>query len=153
MSALFSENNVLAATKPIIAILLIFGMFITQGQTASVAGTVLDQNSVPISNVNIVSGTLGTSTDTNGYYILQLTAETKNTITFSHLGHKNVVLENLILTTNETFEFNPVMKTDAIQVAGVDVTATGRKNIEGITTIPQRLLGKYREPMQVWKIF
>ncbi|WP_396592066.1 carboxypeptidase-like regulatory domain-containing protein [Allomuricauda sp. R78024] len=142
LSVLFLENSVLAATKPIIAILLIFGIFIAQGQTASVAGTVLDQNNLPISNVNIVSGNLGTTTDNNGYYILQLTAETKNTITFSHLGHKNVVLESLILTTNETFEFNPVMKTDAIQVAGVDVTATGRKSIEGITTISPEVVRK-----------
>jgi hypothetical protein len=64
------------------------------------------------------------------------------TVTFSHLGHKNVILENLILTTNETFEFNPVMKTDIIQVDGVEVTATGEKSTEGITSISAQLVRK-----------
>ena len=77
-----------------------------------------------------------------GITSLELIADTKNTITFSHLGHKNVVLEHLVLTTNETFEFNPVMKVDVIQVAGVDVSPTGNKNIEGITTVSPDVVRK-----------
>ncbi len=117
-------------------------MFAGYGQTATVLGTVLDENNLPIANVNIVSGNTGTTTDGNGYYLLQLTADTENIITFSHLGHKNVVLENLILTTNETFEFNPVMKTDVTQIAGVEVSPNGKKSIEGITTISPEIVRK-----------
>ncbi|AWX43357.1 hypothetical protein HME9304_00345 [Flagellimonas maritima] len=117
-------------------------MFAGYGQTATVLGTVLDENNLPITNVNIVSGNTGTTTDGNGYYLLQLTADTKNIITFSHLGHKKVVLENLILTTNETFEFNPVMKTDVTQIAGVEVSPNGKKSIEGITTISPEIVRK-----------
>ncbi|RDY61029.1 TonB-dependent receptor [Flagellimonas nanhaiensis] len=106
-----------------------------QGQTATVVGTILDENNRPISNVNIISGNQGTTSNIDGYYILQLVADTKNTITFSHLGHENVVLENLILTTNETYEFNPVMKLNIIQVAGVEVSPMGKKSVEGITTV------------------
>ncbi len=122
-------------SKFFLAILAIFWAFNAQSQTATIAGTVLDANNTPIVNVNITSGDSGTTTNTDGYYILQLIAETKSTVTFTHLGFEDVVLENLILTTNETFEFNPVLKTDIIQVAGVDVSATGNKNIEGITTV------------------
>ncbi len=103
-------------------------------------GTVLDENNNPISKVNIVSGNTGTTTDSNGHYQLKLIAETKNTITFSHLGHENVVLENLILTSNETFEFNPVMKIGIVQVAGVEVSPTGNKNTEGITTVEPNVI-------------
>lgn len=132
----------LARLKPLIPLLSILWVCCLYGQTATVAGTVLDENNQPIPDVNISTINGGTSTDQSGYYILQLEAETKITLTFSHLGHKDVVLENLILTTNETFEFNPVMKTEAIQVAGVDVSPTGQKNIEGITTIEPEVVRK-----------
>ena len=114
--------------------MILYGLLL-QGQTATVFGTILDENNQPISNVNIISGNQGTTSNIYGYYILQLVADTKNSITFSHLGHKNVVLENLILTTNETYEFNPVMKINIIQVAGVEVSPMGKKSVEGITTV------------------
>lgn len=122
-------------SKSLLTPLLFLWICAVQGQTATIVGTVLDENNLPLANVNITSDDIGTTSNTDGYYLLQLIADTKNTITFSHLGHENVVLEDLILTTNETFEFNPVMKTDTIQVAGVEVSATGEKKLEGITTI------------------
>ncbi|MBS9461506.1 TonB-dependent receptor plug domain-containing protein [Flagellimonas sp. 389] len=110
------------------------------GQTANLVGTVLDENNKPLSDVNISTGKIGTTTSANGYFLLELTADIKNTITFSHLGHKDIVLKNLVLTTNETFEFNPVMKATVIQVAGVEVSPTGKKSVEGITTIPPEII-------------
>jgi len=53
-----------------------------------------------------------------------------------------VVLEKIVLKTNETFEFNPVMKTDIIQVDGVTVTPSGEKNTDGITTISKDVIRK-----------
>ncbi len=110
------------------------------GQTAAITGVVLDENNNPLPDVNISSGDKGTSTDSNGFYILQLIPDQKTTLTFSHLGHENIVLENLILSTHETFEFNPVMKADAIQVDGVVVTPTGEKSVEGITTLTPEVI-------------
>lgn len=109
-------------------------------QTATITGVVFDEQNIPLIDVNISTASVGTSTDSNGYYILQITADTEIKISFSHIGHKEVILENLILTTNETYEFNPVMKTDVIQVDGVTVTPTGEKSVEGITTIPRAIV-------------
>ena len=109
-------------------------------QTATITGVVFDEQNNPLSDVNISSTSEGTFSDSNGYYALQITADTETKITFSHVGHKEVILENLILTTNETYEFNPVMKTDVIQVDGVTVTPTGEKSVEGITTIPREVV-------------
>ena len=103
---------------------------------------VLNEQEQPIYNVNISSNREGTFTDNTGFYLLEVLADTEISITFSHLGHKNIVLENLILTTNETFEFNPVMKTNVQQIDGVEVTATGEKSTEGITTISAELVRK-----------
>lgn len=111
-----------------------------QGQSAAITGVILDEESQPVSKVNIVASGDGTFSDENGFYLLEVVADQETTITFSHLGLKNVVLENLILTTNEIFEFNPIMKVDAIQVDGVTVTPTGEKDVEGITTIPPKII-------------
>ncbi len=112
------------------------------GQTATISGFVLDENSVPIPNVNISSENSGTTTNSNGYYLLLIQADKKTTITFSHLGHQNVVLQDFLLNTNETFVFNPVMKLDVIQIGGVEVTPTGKKKAQGITTISSDLVQK-----------
>jgi len=104
---------------------------------------VLSEENEPLSNVNISSSSNnGTSTKADGFYALSITSDQSITITFSHLGHKNVVLEDLLLTTNETYEFNPVMKRDTIQVDGVTVTSTGEKSVEGILVVPPNIIRK-----------
>ncbi|WP_432264902.1 TonB-dependent receptor [Croceitalea vernalis] len=134
------ENNILNKAKPLFYVLLFFGVFTMFSQTASITGIVLDEKNLPLENVNISSKTSGTTTKSDGTYLLQITADTKNTITFSHIGHNNIVLEDIILNTNETFEFNPVMKVGAIQIAGVEVSPTGKKSITGIITVSPELI-------------
>lgn len=126
--------------KTILFLISILPSFYLQGQSASITGVVLDEENEPISKVNITTSGGGTFSDENGFYLLEIVADQEATITFSHLGLKNVVLENLILNTNEIFEFNPIMKIDAIQVAGVTVTPTGKKDVQGITTVPPKIV-------------
>lgn len=112
------------------------------GQTAVISGYVLNEERQPLTNVNISSDGLGTTTDNNGFYLLELIADKTITITFSHVGHKDVVLQDIILNTNETFEFNPVMATKTIQIAEVEVSPTGERNIRGVTTLPPEIVRK-----------
>ncbi len=126
--------------KYIPALLICSLAFFANAQTATITGVILDERKVPLSNVNISSGRTGTFSDANGFYLLEIVADEKTTITFSHLGHKSVILKDVILITNETYEFNPIMKVDAIQIDGITVTPTGRKSVEGIAVIaPQEL--------------
>ena len=111
-------------------------------QNATITGIVLDENNAPLPNVAINSGVLGTVTNENGGYLLEILADIPVTITFSHIGFKKVVVENLILTTNETFEFNPILNSNVVQIAGVEVSPTGRRNVEGITTVAPELARK-----------
>ncbi len=119
--------------------LLFFGV---NAQTATITGVVLDKENNPLTGVNVTSDGNGSFSDQDGFYVLELVADKQTTITFSHLGHENVVLENLILTTNETYEFNPVLKTDAIQIAGVTVSPTGEKQVAGIVTVAPEVVRK-----------
>ena len=104
-------------------------------QNATISGIVLDENNQPLADVNISTGRVGTTTSTDGFYVLEITADIANTITFSHIAHKDVILKNLLLTTNETFEFNPVLKIDVIQMDEVSVAATGERTLENILNI------------------
>ncbi|RKR07081.1 outer membrane receptor protein involved in Fe transport [Maribacter vaceletii] len=111
-------------------------------QTATITGIILDEQNQPIPNANINTKKYGTYTDSTGYYILQITADQKTTITFSHIGHKNVILNSLVLNTNETYEFNPVLKTNTIQVDEVTVTATGEKKVDGVINLSTKQITK-----------
>ncbi|WP_299435598.1 TonB-dependent receptor [uncultured Maribacter sp.] len=128
--------------KSILLLIFLCSSFIGYTQTATITGVILDEQNQPIANANINTKNYGTYTDTNGYYILQITADQKADITFSHIGHKNVVITSLILTTNETYEFNPVLKTNAIQVDEVTVTANGEKKVDGIINLSTKQIRK-----------
>ena len=111
-----------------------------QAQTATITGVVIDENSQPLSQVNITSTTSGTVTDIDGFYTLKIVAEKENDITFSYVGYKNVVLEGLLLNTNETYIFNPILNTNITQIDGVTVLATGEKTVDGIATISPNMI-------------
>lgn len=132
----------MAPVKPVLFLAFLFIVFGLNAQTATLTGVILDAQNQPISNVNITAGETGTTSNADGFYLLHLVADIENNITFSHIGHKNVVLERLLLNTNETFEFNPVMQIDVVQVAGVVVTPTGEKSVSGITTVTPEIVRK-----------
>ncbi|MEM9142155.1 MAG: carboxypeptidase-like regulatory domain-containing protein [Bacteroidota bacterium] len=110
------------------------GLF-THAQTATITGLVLGSENVPLPLANVSANDIGTSTDSNGFYVLQVPADTPITLRFSHLGHKDVVIRDLILTTNATYAFNPVLKMEVIHMDGVTVTPKGERNVEGITLL------------------
>ncbi|MUH36285.1 TonB-dependent receptor [Zobellia amurskyensis] len=125
----------------LITLLVFFGFTLyISAQTATLTGIVLNHSNDPLKEVNITTGSTGTFSDNDGFYSLQVPADKPISVTFSHLGHKNVILENLILNTNEVFEFNPVLSTDAIQIAGVTITPTGNKTVTGITTVSPEIV-------------
>ena len=126
--------------KPVILLLLLCLVIQLQAQTATITGLVLDENNNPLPQVNISSSTNGTTTDITGFYILKVVAEQENRITFSHIGHKDVILEGLILNTNETYEFNPVLNTKITQIDGITVSATGEKTVDGISIISPKMI-------------
>lgn len=111
-------------------------------QNATITGIVFDEKKQPLADVNISCGGIGTTTNVAGFYVLEIIADKENTIVFSHIAHKDVILENLILTTNETFEFNPVLKEHILQIDGVTVSATGDKITNTILNISPEAIRK-----------
>ncbi|WP_317131642.1 TonB-dependent receptor plug domain-containing protein [Pareuzebyella sediminis] len=101
---------------------------------------VLDDHNLPLKEVNIRGDIGGTFSDSTGFYVLKITANKETNITFSHIGYGKVTLKNLKLNLNETFEFNPVLKSDAIHMTGVSVVPRSENNVEDIGTISPRVV-------------
>ena len=123
--------------------LIVFFSIITQiifAQTAEVKGIVLDENKQPVAGAEVVYGTeTGTQTDENGVYVLQIPANQEVTITINFVGLKKVGFK-VNLKPNESFEFNPVLKSDVEQFNEVVITAVNRKDIEGITNLDPKTI-------------
>lgn len=103
-------------------------------QTARVKGVILDEFNAPIENVTVRVGDKGTVTNVNGFYFLEIPANTKVTLVFSHISFKKTTVE-VTLKPNEDYELNPVLSSKVEQIGEVTVTGSNKKRVEGITAI------------------
>jgi hypothetical protein len=115
---------------------LLFSFLITgfvSAQTSTIEGVVLDENNVPIPEVNLIlSNGDGTKTNFDGYYILEIPSNSDVTVVFSHVSHANVA-QGFNLKPNQSIEFNPVMKIDVEQIETVVIS--GRKERARLTQV------------------
>ena len=126
----------------VLGLILVLSTSIGFAQTATISGIVIGDDHNPLGDVNITTNGFGTTTNTDGFYLLEIIADVENTIVFSHIAHQNVTLKNLILSTNETFEFNPVLKKEIAQIDEVTVSATGKKMVNNILNITPEVIRK-----------
>lgn len=103
-------------------------------QTARLQGIVLDQNNVPVENVNVSVGNSFSKTNKNGYYILEIAANQNITVVFTHVTLKKTTA-SFNLKTNENLEFNVVLKTNIEQIDEIIINSKNRNRVEGIVTI------------------
>ena len=127
--------------KILLSIFLFIVSNVVFSQTATVSGVILDDTNTPIENVTITYGTEGTKTSKDGDFTLQIPANKKITLTFSHISFKQVV-QIFNLKENEYYEFNPVLNYNEEQLGTVIITGGKRERIEGIITIAPKMLRK-----------
>ena len=122
-----------------ILLLFIILPILSIGQSATLRGIVLNELNEPLESVNVVSDVYGATTNSNGFYILKIPANTNVKIIFSHVNYKNVEA-SFNLKNGEEFEFNPVLKSNYEQIETVIITGSKRKELEGITTISPQII-------------
>lgn len=110
-------------------------------QNATVKGVILDKDNLPVDNVNVSCNGVGTKSNENGFYSISVPSNKKVTVLFSHISLKNVTVA-IILTSNEDYEFNLVMKDKEEQMGEVIVMANNKKRVQGITIIEPELIRK-----------
>lgn len=109
------------------------------GQSATLRGIVLNELNEPLEGVNVVSENNGTTTNINGFYILNIPANTDVKIRFSHINYKYLEAP-FNLKNGEELEFNPVLKSNYEQIETVVITGSKRKELEGVTTISPQII-------------
>lgn len=110
-------------------------------QTGTIKGIILDDTNMPISNVHIKSGSTGTQTNDNGFYILEIPSNTDVTLEFTHISFKSIT-STFNLKKAEIFEFNPVMSNSLEQIGTVVINSNRRKEVEGIVTLNPETIRK-----------
>ena len=120
-------------------LLLVFINIQLFAQNATLRGILLDQENNPIENATVSANTLGTVSNSNGFYILKIPAARNVEVEFSHVNYKSIrVVFNL--ESGQEFEFNPVLKSDFEQIEAVVITGTRRSVFEGVTTISPNII-------------
>ena len=124
--------------------LQLFLLIFTSGvfaQMAKIQGVILDENNRPVENVNIKFSTISTTSNENGYYSLNVPANKKNVLVFSHTTLKKAT-QTIELKPNENFEFNIVLKTNEEQLDDVVINSKTRRRLEGLVAIEPATIRK-----------
>ncbi|WP_411766856.1 carboxypeptidase-like regulatory domain-containing protein [Winogradskyella sp. A3E31] len=113
---------------------------LTNAQSATLRGVVLNEANQPITNVNITTNNgKGTITNENGFYELKIVSDVEVTVTFSHLSHRPLVAK-FNLKNGQPLEFNPVLKVNVEQIATVVINTNTKQSVEGLTTISPEMI-------------
>lgn len=125
--------------KVLLVIVLCLISYSSFSQTARVKGIVLDDNNIPVDDVNIVSGNTVTTSNKSGFYSINVVANKDIEITFTHVSLKRVKA-SFHLKPNEDFEFNVVLNEKSEQMGELIITSKNRKRMLGITTIEPEVI-------------
>ena len=113
--------------------------YLSIAQTATIQGVILSEFNEPVSNANIITKSIGTSSNSNGYYSLKIPSETNITLTFSHITYKTIQF-TLRLKKGQVFEYNPVMSLNVEQIGAVVIDGSTNKAVEGVVSISPSIL-------------
>ena len=112
-------------------VLLLVLLFLAQtadglaGTTGKVAGQVTDKENQPLpgTNVSLVGTTLGAATDLDGYYSIINIPPGRYEVRFSFMGYKMRVVQNVLVTSDQTTTLDAVLEQSTIEGETVLVTA------------------------------
>ena len=120
-----------------IILFFLFSNFVL-GQTATVAGVIVDKNNNPIENVNVSYQSTSTTSDANGAYLLTVPANKKITIIFTHVSHGKGS-STLDLKPDEKFELYFSMVSNEEQLPEV-VILNDRKRVQGVVMLTPEVI-------------
>ncbi|OWW26415.1 TonB-dependent receptor [Zobellia sp. OII3] len=101
-------------------------------QTGTISGKMMDgefNDVLPFANVLIKGTTIGTSSDFEGTYSLEVEPGTY-TVTFSYLGYTSKEITDVVVEADKTVEVNITLEPASSQLDEVVVTTTVSKNTE-----------------------
>ena len=110
-------------------------------QSAHIRGVILDKNNQPVDNVNVSCNGIGTRSNTNGFYSIDVPENQKVVVIFSHVSLKKITV-SVTLKPNEKYELDLIMSDQDEQMGEVVITVNNKKRVQGITIIEPELIRK-----------
>ncbi|MDB2321999.1 TonB-dependent receptor [Flavobacteriaceae bacterium] len=124
----------------ILNIIIFLIPLIVSSQKSYIKGIVLDINNNPIENVNISSESkAGATTNSNGFYSIEIKALTNVNITFSHVNFKSISFP-INLKTNEVYEFYPIMDINIEQIEEIVLNSNKKTELKSILSINPQII-------------
>ncbi|MES2747910.1 MAG: carboxypeptidase-like regulatory domain-containing protein [Bacteroidota bacterium] len=121
-------------------ILFLFFTNLVIGQTATVAGVILDEFNNPVENVNVSYQNSSTKSDAKGFYTLTVPANKKVEIVFTHISlNKGTAILNL--APNEKHELYFKMTSTSEQLTEVTIV-NDKKRVQGIVALTPESIKK-----------
>lgn len=124
--------------KVFITIFLLFSI-VSFSQNARVKGVILDENNKPLEGVNVSYQTKSAITDASGFYTINVPANQKIVLVFTHVTMKQSTLTIPSLKPNEDYEFNPVLNSTAEQLGDV-IVVNNKKRVQGLIAIEPEVI-------------
>ena len=131
----------MGVNKTILVIFFFCFGFAAFAQSAHIRGVILDKNSQPVDNVNVSCRNIGTQSNANGFYSIDVPENQKAVVIFSHVSLKKVTV-SVTLKPNEEYELDLVMNDQDEQMGEVVITLNNKKRVQGITIIEPELIRK-----------
>ena len=126
--------------KCIGALLFWFSSLGIVAQNATVHGIVTNSNQESIPFVTITTNFgLGTTTNENGFFQLDVPEGKQIELTLSHIGHKKITL-SLSLKPNTSTEIHPVMNTKIEQIGEVVIQGNRSARVRGVTVLSPKAI-------------
>ncbi|WP_250629602.1 TonB-dependent receptor [Aureibaculum algae] len=128
--------------KASISFLVVFFFFtsIAFAQTATIKGTVKNEEGKPIEDVSVIYNQKGTTTDSNGTYTLSLPANTEVTVIFSHIAY-TTLNKKVKIPKNRNLFFSPKLKIKIEEIETV-VVKDKKDDAQGIDKVPIETIKK-----------
>jgi hypothetical protein len=120
--------------------LFLFVTTLLSAQTAKVIGVVSDEFNSPIAGANVSCEGKTVNSNKDGSYIIQIPADKKVIITFTHISQKKISAP-FELKSGEVLEFNPVMNSNAEQLEDIVITSNKRR-VQGIVSLEPETIRK-----------
>ena len=125
--------------KKILSLFIYLSFLSLYSQEAILTGLILDDQNLPIKDVNIKFNDKGSISDENGFYKIVLVPNKEIDIVFSHINHKQLKI-SIELAENEVLEFNPILNTKFEQISEVILNSSSREELKSILSIsPEKL--------------
>lgn len=131
----------MSVNKTILVLFFFCSCLATFAQSAHIRGVILDKNNQPVDNVNVSCRDIGTQSNANGFYSIDVPENQKVVVIFSHVSLKKVTV-SVTLKPNEEYELNLVMNDQDEQMGEVVITVKNKKRVQGITAIEPELIRK-----------